>query len=48
MLIELALVLVYICVLVVKMCGVSSEACATFGFGTDGKGVEGRLHKLEP
>ena len=29
--IELALVLVYTCVLVVKMCGLSEEACATFG-----------------
>eukprot|EP00966_Prymnesium_polylepis_P133570 3087129-Prymnesium_polylepis.2 len=33
MLTELALVLLYICVLVIKTCDISTDACALFGFG---------------
>ena len=35
---ELSLILVYLCVLVIKTCDVSSEACSLFGFG-DAKGA---------
>ena len=37
--IELALLLIYTCVLVVKVCDMSSSVCATFGFGGDAKGI---------
>eukprot|EP00966_Prymnesium_polylepis_P075594 1752971-Prymnesium_polylepis.1 len=35
---ELSLILVYVCVLVIKTCGMSPAVCATFGFGEDAKG----------
>ena len=36
---DLALVLVYMCVLVIKACEVSPEECRSYGFGDDPKGV---------
>jgi len=36
---ELALVLVYMCALVIKACEVSSAACSPYGFGADSTGV---------
>jgi hypothetical protein len=39
MLIELALIAVYICVLLIKACDLSSEVCATFGFGDEADGI---------
>ena len=36
--VELALILVYTCVLVIKACNDSGEACVTYGFGGDAKG----------
>ena len=37
--VELALILVYICVLLVKICNKSAESCLTFGFGSSASGV---------
>ena len=36
--IQLSLVLVYTCVLLIKMCNASAEACEMFGFGATAKG----------
>ena len=36
--IQLSLILVYVCVLVIKTCDISSRACEMFGFGSDSKG----------
>ena len=38
-LIELSLILTYVCVLMIKACGISPEACETFGFGRASDGV---------
>jgi len=35
---HLALILVYTCVLVIKTCELSPDACQSYGFGTSGKG----------
>ena len=35
----LALILLYVCVLVIKTCDMSSELCNTYGFGEDAKGA---------
>ena len=35
---ELALILVYVCVLVVKVCDQSSDVCRRFGFGDSASG----------
>ena len=37
--IELALVLTYMCVLLIKSCDISGEVCATYGFGDDSSGL---------
>ena len=36
--IELALILTYTCVLVIKSCSTSSAVCDSYGFGQDAKG----------
>eukprot|EP00966_Prymnesium_polylepis_P120602 2786820-Prymnesium_polylepis.1 len=36
---ELALILIYVCVLIIKICDQSERACETFGFGTTGSGT---------
>jgi hypothetical protein len=36
---ELALILVYLCALVIKACDLAADACGTYGFGDDSKGV---------
>eukprot|EP00966_Prymnesium_polylepis_P300399 6942051-Prymnesium_polylepis.1 len=43
-LVHLSLVLVYTCVLLVKACDASAEACALFGFGTTSKGAARPKH----
>ena len=35
---EMALVLVYVCALVIKTCDVSAAACRPYGLGDDSKG----------
>ena len=35
---ELALVLLYTCVLMLKSCELSPDVCATYGLGDDGRG----------
>jgi len=37
--IELALVLTYVCILLIKACEISSDVCRTFGFGDAASGV---------
>ena len=37
-LIELALILVYLCILLIKSCLISSDVCARFGFGDTAEG----------
>jgi hypothetical protein len=37
-LIELALILIYMCVLLIKSCFLSTAVCATYGFGDTPKG----------
>ena len=44
-LVHLSLVLVYTCVLLVKACDASAEACALFGFGTTSKGAS-NIHSM--
>ena len=39
MVLELALILGYICLLLIKTCNTSSDVCATFGFGDTASGV---------
>jgi len=36
---EVALILVYLCALVIKACDLSADVCSTYGFGDDSKGV---------
>jgi hypothetical protein len=36
---ELALILGYVCFLLIKTCNTSSEVCATYGFGETASGV---------
>ena len=36
---HLALILLYTCVLVIKTCELSSDACRSYGFGASAKGV---------
>ena len=43
--IELALILFYTCVLVIKSCSMSSDVCDSFGFGRDAKGLAARQNK---
>ena len=38
-LVELSLILTYVCVLMIKLCAVSPEVCETFGFGRASDGV---------
>eukprot|EP00966_Prymnesium_polylepis_P327787 7383624-Prymnesium_polylepis.1 len=38
-LIELSMILVYMCVLLIKSCDMSPALCSTFGFGTTAGGV---------
>jgi hypothetical protein len=40
MLVELALVVAYVCVLMIKSCDLSSEVCSTYGIGDDAKGEQ--------
>jgi len=37
--VELALILVYVCVLLIKTCSLSEEVCKTFGFGETASGI---------
>jgi hypothetical protein len=39
-LVHLSLVLVYTCVLLIKMCDASADACTKFGLGSTSKGDE--------
>eukprot|EP00966_Prymnesium_polylepis_P120946 2795050-Prymnesium_polylepis.1 len=39
-LVELALVLIYTCVLLIKSCNLSESVCVTFGFGNTAKGTD--------
>ena len=43
-LVDLGLILTYMCVLLIKTCEVSSEACAMFGFGDSPNGVPSETH----
>jgi len=38
-LIELSLILIYVCILIIRTCQYSGEICKTFGFGSDANGV---------
>eukprot|EP00966_Prymnesium_polylepis_P209467 4852048-Prymnesium_polylepis.2 len=40
--IELALVLIYTCVLLIKTCNMSADVCVTFGFGKTAEGTRTR------
>ena len=37
--VEVALVLMYVCVLLIKLCDRSAETCSLFGLGTSAKGA---------
>jgi hypothetical protein len=39
LLVELALILVYICALLIKSCSLSTVVCASLGFGDSARGV---------
>ena len=42
--VELSLVLIYICVLLIKTCAMSSNVCVTFGFGDAPDGDAAHVH----
>ena len=43
-LIELALILIYVCILIIRTCQYSADICKTFGFGSDANGAREELN----